>query len=436
MDERARALAAIDAGELTPAECAALLAYWPFWRRPSQAPPLGAWRGWLILAGRGYGKTRVGSEETLSAIRSGARRVALVGRTAADVRDTMIEGESGLAACCRPGEWVEYIPSKRRAVVHPYRAVCLTFADESPDQLRGPQFDFAWCDEAAAWRYGEETFANLEMALRLGRDPRWVTTTTPRPVPLIRDLAKRGDVRVTRGSTFENAANLPASTIETLRRRYEGTRIGRQELYAEVLDDVAGALWTHAMIDVSRVREAPPLVRIVVAIDPSVTSGESADVTGIVAAGIDSRGHIYVLDDISARVGPAEWAQRAVKLARDLKADRVVAEGNNGGEMIALTLRQYDRNLPVRTVYASRGKVARAEPVAALYEQKRVHHVGVFADLEAELTSWVQGDDSPGRLDALVWACYDLALGSPVGTWADVKPPSKPHAPARSAVRF
>ncbi|HVB18343.1 MAG TPA: terminase family protein [Stellaceae bacterium] len=388
---------------------------WPYRARPEQLPPPGDWRVWLLLAGRGFGKTRTGAELVRARIGAHtARRIALVAPTAADARDVMVEGESGLLAIAPPGERPLYEPSKRR-LTWPNGAVATTYSADEPERLRGPQHDFAWCDELAAWRY-PEAWDMLMFGLRLGDDPRAVVTTTPRPNKLIRALLADPKVVVTRGRTAENRAHLAPAFLDQIVRRYEGTRLGRQELDAEVLDDMPGALWQRGTIEAARVGALPDLVRVVVAIDPAAASSEHSDETGIVVAGRDAGGHGYVLADASGRYPPAEWARAAIAAFRANQADRIVAEVNNGGEMVEATLRTVDPNVPFRAVRASRGKAARAEPVAALYEQGRMHHLGAFAALEDQMCAFTSDFDrhaagySPDRVDALVWAFTDLLV--------------------------
>ncbi len=385
---------------------------WSLWGRPEQIAPPGDWRVWLLLAGRGFGKTRTGAEWVRAQVEAGrCSRLALVAPTAADVRDVMIEGESGLLRISPPWMRPEYQPSKRR-IIWPNGATATTYSAEDPDQLRGPNVDGAWADELAAWSYPQATWDMLMFTLRAGDDPRAVVTTTPRPTKVIRDLIAAPSTHVTRGTTYENAANLAPAFLDTIIRRFEGTRLGRQELMAELLTDVPGALWKRDQLEALRVRKRPSLARIVVAIDPAISSGEDSDETGIIAAGLSDDGQGYVLEDASCRDTPARWAATAVMLYRDLQADRIIAEANQGGAMVEHTIRTVDANVPVKLVHASRGKLTRAEPVAALYEQAKVHHVGAFPALEDQLCSWTQGDaDSPDRLDALVWALSDLMLG-------------------------
>ena len=395
----------------TEAQAVALLRDWRFWGRPYQHEPAGAWRTWLILAGRGWGKTRTGAETVRAWATSGRYgRIALVARTAADVRDVIVEGESGLLAIHRDDERPVWKASQRR-LDWPNGAIATTYSAEEPDQLRGPQSDAAWCDELAAWRY-PETWDQLQFGLRLGDAPRVIVTTTPRPTKLVRLLASAPDTHVTRGKTADNRKNLAPGVVADLERRYAGTRLGRQELDGEILDDSAGALWRWQWIDAARVTRAPDLRRVVVAIDPAASSHDESDETGIVVAGVGHDGRAYVLADASGRYRPEEWARTALALYREHKADCIVAEANNGGEMVAATLRVHDRGANVRTVHATRGKATRAEPVAALYEQARVSHVGALARLEDQLTTWdpATSRTSPDRLDALVWALTEVML--------------------------
>lgn len=389
-----------------------LLYEWRFWARPNQLPPENWRHVWLILAGRGFGKTRTGAETVRWLVETGqAKRIALVAPTAADARDVMVEGESGILAVSRPDFKPEYEPSKRR-ITWPNGAVAYTYSAEEPDRLRGPQHDFAWCDELAAWKYPDDTWDNLIFGLRLGDNPRVVVTTTPKPIPLVRKLVNDPETVVTRGSTYENAANLPPSFLKEIRDKYEGTRLGRQEIYAEILDDVPGALWNRTMLDELRVKKAPELIRIVVAIDPAVTSGENSDETGIIVAGKGVDGHGYVLEDLSCRMSPDGWATRAVNAYHKYEADRIVAEVNNGGDLVETTIRTVDRRIPYKAVRASKGKRTRAEPIAALYEQGKIHHVGSFPLLEDQMCNFTPDgyDGSPDRVDALVWALTELML--------------------------
>ncbi len=358
-----------------------------FARGPQQYPP-GKWSTWVINAGRGYGKTRTGAENVRSwATALPDQRIAIVARTSSDVRDVMIEGESGILNISPPWERPEYEPSKRR-LTWSNGSIATTFTADEPDLLRGPQFHKAWADELASWRFLQEAWDNLQLALRLGDDPRCVVTTTPKPIKLLRKLLKDPTTVVTGGSTYENKANLAASFFDNVTRLYEGTTTGRQELFAELLDEAEGALWKRKDIDSCRVSEHPDLDRLVVAIDVAVTSNEQSDETGIVVAGrarVNDRHHFYILADGSGRYTPLQWARKAISLHDHYDGDRIVGEVNNGGDLIETTLRTIDEDIPYKSVHASRGKAARAEPVAALYEQNRVHHCGLFEEMEDQM---------------------------------------------------
>ncbi|MEQ8587657.1 MAG: terminase family protein [Thalassobaculaceae bacterium] len=399
---------------LSDRDAALLLHDWSLWARDKQLPPPGDWRVWLILAGRGFGKTRTGAEWVRELAESGrAGRIALVGETGADARDVMVEGESGLLACCPPWARPLYEPSKRR-VTWPNGAAATCFSADDPDQLRGPQFDAAWADEIAKWRY-EASWDNLMLGLRLGADPRCVATTTPKPRAWLSRLMADPRTAVTRGGTRENAANLAPAFLDQILARYDGTRLGRQEIEGEYLTDVPGALWSRALVEAARAPAAavPELRRIVVAVDPAVTSGSGSDETGIVVAGRDGGTGFWVLEDLTGRLSPDLWARRVADAYARVRADTVVCEVNQGGDLVAATLRTVDPTLPVRAVRATRGKRLRAEPVAALYEQGRVRHAGSFEALEDQMTRFTgaPGDGSPDRLDALVWALTDLMAG-------------------------
>lgn len=380
---------------------------WEALARPEQRWPGGDWRIWLILAGRGWGKTRTGAEAVRRAINHGARRIALVGRTLGDARAIMADGASGLRAVFPPGERPVLI-AMRRELRFANGARAFLYSGDRPDLLRGPEHDFAWGDEVAAWRY-PETLDMLLMGLRLGRDPRLVLTTTPRPTALIRNLAAGEDVFLTRGRTLDNAANLPASVLQFLQQRYGGSRLGRQELDGEILGDAEGALFRIGDIDAARRARAPALARIVIGLDPAVGGGT----TGIVVVGADEGGHAYVLGDHSARLSPLGWAREVAACVSRYGAHAVIAETNQGGDLIAANLALADVNAAIRPVHAHSSKQGRAAPVAALYEAGRVHHIGVLAELEEQMTGWIPGSGtSPDRLDALVWAVTALLLGS------------------------
>ena len=338
-------------------------------------------------------------------------RIALVAETAADARRVMVEGESGILAISPPDFMPEYSPANRM-MTWPNGSMAFTYNATQPDQLRGPQHHFAWCDELAKWQYMQDSWDQLQFGLRLGKKPQQVVTTTPRPLPLIRKLMNDPNTYVTKGRTYDNADNLAAPFLRQIEDRYGGTRLGRQELEGEVLEDIPGALWQRSTIDENRRREAPvELQRIVVAVDPSTSSEEGSDETGIVCVGIakDDDGYTrgYVLADRSLRGAPDEWAKAAVALYREFEADKIVAEKNQGGEMVEAVIKAVDRNVSVALVHATRGKLVRAEPISALYEQKRVHHVGRFDELEDQMcifsADYDRNNGSPDRMDALVW---------------------------------
>jgi phage terminase large subunit-like protein len=393
--------------------------------RPEQLAPPGDWSTWLFLGGRGAGKTRAGAEWVRSLAEAGAvSRIALVGPTAADVRDTMVEGVSGLLSVAPNGNRPLYQPALRKLTWR-NGVQAMTFAAEEPERLRGPQFGAAWCDELAAWRNAQATFNNLQFGLRLGKRPRQAITTTPRPLKLLKDLIARAgrDVIVTRATTYANRANLADSFFTQIISRYENTRLGRQELNAELLEDSEGALWSRDLIEACRIDRAalPPMKRIVVAIDPSVTTGAEAGECGLVVAALSTAGEGLIVEDASAKMSPVDWARRAVALYRQWGADRVVAESNQGGELVASTLRTVDQNVSLKLVHASRGKIARAEPVSSLFEQKRAHFAGNFPELEDELCTFTAGSNaSPNRLDAMVWGLTELMLSSnSADVWID-----------------
>lgn len=376
--------------------------------------PPGDWRVWLILAGRGFGKTRTGAET----VREWVKRyplVNLMGATADDARDIMIEGESGILAICPKDERPTYVANKAQ-LQWPNGAKSLIFTADSPERLRGKQHMKLWADELCAWRY-QESWDQAMFGLRLGDAPQAIVTTTPKPTLLLRNLTKDPLTFVTRGSTFDNKANLADAFIGQILSKYEGTRLGRQEIDGEVLDDYAGALWSRGNLDKNRVESPPPLKRIVVAIDPAATATEESDETGLVVAGVGQDGRGYVLEDRSSRYPPDGWAREAIALYKHWGADRIVAEVNNGGDMVEATIRMVDRTVSYKSVRASRGKAIRAEPVAALYEQDKVSHVqrGLSA-LEDQMCQFSADFDrkaagySPDRVDALVWALTELMV--------------------------
>jgi len=396
----------------------------------------------MPLAGRGWGKTRTGSEWIRSKVegktplaKGKARRIALIAETAADARDVMVNGDSGILACS-PKDFRPTYVANRRALVWPNGVEALIFSAIEPDQLRGPQFDTAWCDELAKWRYAEYAWDMLQMGLRLGNPSQALVTTTPRPIQVIKDILNDPMTVSSTSSTYENVGNLDPGLRAVLERKYSGTRLGRQEIEAAILDDVPGALWTRSNIDANRVydprkitdpewiigrRPMPNLERVVVAVDPPTTSGENADECGIIAAGqigsvLDDRAHGYVLEDCSAQgKTPREWAQIAVAAYHRHGASCMVAEGNQGGEMVSTVIRTVDPTIKVKLIHARKGKFARAEPIEALYSQNRVHHVGTHATLEDQMVQFaIDGlpdkNKSPDRVDALVYALDELLV--------------------------
>lgn len=378
-----------------------------------------------MLAGRGFGKTRTGAEWVREQVKLGKGRIALIAPTASDARDVMVEGESGLLAVCWAGDKSangdmlgrpSYEPSKRR-VTWANGAVATLFSAEEPERLRGPQHEAMWCDELAAWKYLRETWDMAMFGLRLGNDPRTIITTTPKPLPLIKEIIKDPTTVVTKGSTFDNSGNLAPKFLKTIKDKYEGSRLGRQELEAEILDDLPGALWSRSEIDEHRIASVPELQRVVVSIDPSGTrgAGDEGDSIGIVVAGLGIDGRAYVMADRTCKLSPAGWGKRAVQAYYEFEADRIVAERNFGGAMVQHVVSTTDSKVAYKEVTASRGKVARAEPVAALYEQGKVSHVGSLPDLEDQMCQIAPegyvGEGSPDRADALVWAITELMLG-------------------------
>lgn len=419
-ERKAAALAA-----LSDAEAQALLYDWAFWARPEQIAPPGDWFVWLLRSGRGFGKTRTGSEWVISRARAGFRRIALVGQTKADVRDTMIEvGDSAILKVSSPWFKPIYEPSKRR-LTWPNGAMAIVYSGDEPDQLRGPQHDTAWVDELAKFKYPQESWDNLLFGMRIGRRPQVCVTTTPRAIPLIKALRTKPTTIDVQRPTWDNIDNLAPTYIREVIEPYQGTRLGRQEINGEILDDNPHALWNRTNIETTRVLRAPELQRVVVALDPSATT--QGDAAGIVVAGVARDPvtnvlHFYVLDDLTVQGSPLTWARTAITAYYKHRADRIIGEVNNGGEMVETTIRAVEDQesrghgtggrVGYKLVYASRGKTTRAEPVAALYEQGRGHHVGMFALLEDEMCQWEPGQASPNRMDALVWAGTELVLGS------------------------
>ncbi len=370
-----------------------------------------------MLGGRGAGKTRAGAEWVRSiALGDPNARIALIAETEHEAREVMVEGVSGLLAVHRPVERPRWTTTRRR-LEWPNGAVAQTFSAEEPQSLRGPQFSAAWCDELAKWRQAEATFDMLQFGLRLGKRPRQVITTTPRPVALLKRLISDPRTAITRAGTAANAYNLAPAFIETVLSRYGGTRLGRQEIEGEIIEQRADALWSRVQLDRCRVEAAPPLTRVVVAVDPPGSANKGSDACGLVAAGRDDAGEVYVLADESvAGLTPQAWATKAVALWRRLRADALVAEVNFGGDMVRAVIGAVDRNVPLMTVRATRGKYVRAEPVAQLYEQGRISHVGAFPALEDEMCDFgldgLSSGRSPDRLDALVWAVTALTFGA------------------------
>jgi phage terminase large subunit-like protein len=402
---------------------AVLYTDWLETARPKQLTPTGDWNIWLILAGRGWGKTRTGATDAMIyALRHPNVQIAVITPTFGDLRRTAFGGVSGILknipeGCLLEGRGQGYNSSASEIRFYNGSKI-MGFSATEPDRLRGPQFHRAWCDELAAWRY-PEAFDQLMFALRLGDKPQCIITTTPKPTPLIKMLTEREDTIVTTGSTFENEANLASSTLAMLKERYEGTSLGRQELYAEVIDQTEGALWSSSLIDSKRVLDPPPLKNIIVAIDPAVTSGADSDETGIVVVGKDENNEYYVLEDKSGKYSPDQWGRASVDLFHQWDADRIVAEVNNGGDLVERLIRTIDPDVRYKSVHASRGKMVRAEPIAALYEQGKVHHRGVFPELESQMCTYT-GDrpkPSPDRLDALVWGLSELSKSRGAVAW-------------------
>ncbi|MCO8146420.1 terminase family protein [Rhodovulum tesquicola] len=403
-----------------------------FWALPHQLPPEGDWRAWVVLGGRGAGKTRAGAEWVRAEVEGPrpldpgrSRRVALVGETVDQVREVMVFGDSGLMACSPPDRRPRWEATRRR-LVWPNGAIAQVFSAHDPESLRGPQFDAAWADELAKWKKAEETWDMLQFGLRLGMSPRQCITTTPRNVGVLRSILALPTTVVTHAPTEANRANLAASFLDAVRTRYAGTRLGRQELDGVLLDESEGALWSLAAIEAARIDRAPELDRVVVAVDPPVTGHGGSDECGIMVVGVQSKGppqewRAVVLADASlAGVAPTVWAQAAIEAMERFGADRLVAEVNQGGDLVETVIRQLDPLVPFRAVRASRGKAARAEPVAALYEQGRIKHLPGLAILEDQMCRMTsrgyEGRGSPDRVDALVWAIHELMI-TPAAHW-------------------
>ena len=385
-----------------------LLYEWSFWARPAQLPPPGDWFVWFIRSGRGFGKTRTGAEYVIERAKQKKGPIALVGQTKADVRDTMIEvGESSIMQRSPPWFRPVYEPSKRR-LVWPNGSVAIVYSGDEPDQLRGPQHQTAWVDELAKFQRAQDAWDNLEMGMRVG-DPRICCTSTPRPIDIVKKLVADKDTVNVAGSSYENMSNLSERFIDRVIRKYEGTRLGRQELHGQVLDDIEGALWTHRLLEENRVTRHPPLIRIVVGVDPKASTEANSE-TGIIVAGIARDKHVYILDDMTVGGSPADWAKQVVAAYHKYDADKIIGEVNNGGDMVEYTVKSIDDKVAFEQVRASRGKEIRAEPVSSLDEQHQIHHVGMFAGLEDQMCSWIPGELSPDRMDARVWAVWALRL--------------------------
>lgn len=397
---------------------------WNGFARPNQLAPThnprtedGSWLTWLVLAGRGFGKTRCGAEWVRAEVTAKkAKRFALIAETQKDLEEVMCFGESGIYSVFPPHQKPKITKKPIRVEFHT-GAVAYGYNATEPDQLRGPQFDRAWCDELAKWRYSRETWDQLQFGLRLGNHPQQIITTTPRPIPILKEILAAETTVISRGVTMDNSSNLAASFIKSIMAKYAGTRLGRQELSAEILDDVPDALWTRTALDRDRKKpdQVPPLKRVVVAIDPAAKKNdmpEDGAATGIIVAGIGEDNRGYVLDDATCRESPNGWARMAVACFDRHQGDCIVGEVNNGGDMVASTVRAVRPTVPFKEVHASKGKWTRAEPIAALYEQGRVSHVGTFAALEDEMVNFgpngMVGDASPDRVDALVWALTEL----------------------------
>ena len=416
-DDIPRYLASLDHAELEALHVAS-----DAFGHAHQAPPPGDWTTWLLLGGRGAGKTHAGAAWVRGMAlglapytEAPVRRIALVGQTEHDVREVMIEGVSGLMALHRRCERPRWTPTRRR-LEWSNGAVAYAFSAEDPESLRGPQFGAAWADELAKWRHADATFDMLQFGLRLGDRPRQVITTTPRPIPLLKRLMKDKCTVLTRVRTQANAFNLSPAFLDAVVARYACTRLGRQEIDGEIIEDRADALWSRATLEAARVTQAPPLRRVVVAVDPPASAGKGADACGLVAAGLSEAGLYYVIaDDTASGLSPAGWAAKAIALWRRVSADALVVEVNQGGDMVRAVIAEADRTVPVTAVRATRGKWLRAEPIAALYEQGRVKHAGGFPALEDEMCDFgldgLSSGHSPDRLDALVWALTALSHG-------------------------
>lgn len=410
-----------------PAELEALWHSWEFLSRPEQRPPVGEWSFWLYLAGRGAGKTRTGAETVREWVKEGKQRIGMIAPTAADTRDVMVEGNSGLLSVTWDDDYTHdgqkmgkglYEPSKRRFTWENGAIASLYSADEA-ERLRGPQHDSLWADELCAWR-DPMTWDLAMFGLRLGEKPKAFISTTPKPTKLIKELIKNPSTVITRGSTYSNRANLAPSFFKQIITKYEGTRLGKQELEGLLLEESEDALWSRETLDATRLKKIPEGVwmkRLVVAVDPATTSKDTSAETGIILVGLGSDNHVYILADASGRYTPEAWGRKAVQMWKDFECDSIVAETNQGGDMVKHVFKTVNENVPVHMVRASRGKQARAEPVSALWEQKRAHIVGGgMGELEDQLCQWepLSGMESPDRLDALVWGVTQVAISGSI----------------------
>ena len=415
---------------LSPTEAALLKYKWEFWARPNQIAPEGEWGVWLLMTGRGFGKTRAGAQWVIEQAKEPNRNIAMISRIPADARDVMVGGESGVLACSHPSFMPVYVPS-RRLLQWPNGSEAHIYSSEKPDDLRGPNFHCAWIDELAKYDQAQAVWDTLAMAVRLPPDPRIVITTTPRPIPIIKTLLADKSTHITSGSIYDNKTNLSDKFFERLVGRYEGTYLGQQELEGLLISDRPGALWSREVLEKNRVRDKPEgFTHVVVAIDPPATSTETSAEAGIIVAARGTDGLTYICADGSLHGTPDEWGRQAVRLYDRWDADQIVGEVNNGGDMVGFTVRECAKGLhregerqaphvPYTPVRASRGKLTRAEPISAIYRQDQVKHIGLYTDLEDQMTSWVPGEKSPDRLDALVWALTALLIyGSPeIETW-------------------
>ena len=420
---------------LTPAEAALLRYEWDFWARPNQLAPDGDWGVWLLMTGRGFGKTRAGAQWVIEQAKTPNTKLAMICRIPADGRDVMVGGDSGVLSCSPPGFSPQYTPSQR-LVSWPNGSQAKIYSSEKPADLRGPNFHAAWVDELAKYDKAQETWDTLVMGVRLPPNPRIVVTTTPRPIPLLKRLMDDPSTHVTHGTIYDNRTNLSDKFFGRLIKRYEGTYLGQQELQGLMITDRPGALWTRPLLEQQRVSKPPEdLLRVVVAIDPPATASDDSSEAGIVVVGRGTDGLAYVLADGSLHGAPDDWGRQAVRLYDQFHADQIVGEVNNGGDMVGFTVKECAKSMhrdgeressvvPFLPVRASRGKLTRAEPISALYTQGRVKHVGLFAELEDQLASWVVGETSPDRLDALVWGLTALVLygSDEMEAWGGTEP--------------